>query len=145
MSANVSSRQRLQQHLGPLQVGGVKALGEPAIDQCEPYADVSTRALARPLSSEAERHAQLQGFRLLAAGLGQGLTLVPFGDVDHWRSPRRLGCLEETRAPGLLDPCVLGARQGEGTFDQRPGLFQTARVPVYLSSVRPTLPLRRRD
>ena len=77
------------------------------------------------------------------AGLGQGLTLVPFGDVDHWKSPRSLGCIEETRAPGLLDPCFLDARQIEGTFDRRPGLFQTAREHVYLSSLRPTLPLRR--
>ena len=32
VSADVASRQRLQQRLGLLEVGGVKALGEPAID-----------------------------------------------------------------------------------------------------------------
>ena len=29
------SRERLQQGLGLLEVGGVKALGEPAVDRCE--------------------------------------------------------------------------------------------------------------
>ena len=35
VSASIALRQRLQQRLGLLEVGSVKALGEPAVDQRE--------------------------------------------------------------------------------------------------------------
>ena len=48
MSASVALRQRLQQRLGLLQVGGVKPLGEPAVDRCQQLVRFGPLALLLP-------------------------------------------------------------------------------------------------
>ena len=62
------SCQLIEQRLGVLEVGGVEAFGEPAVDRREQVAGLGALALIAPQASEAGRGAQLQGFRLLAAG-----------------------------------------------------------------------------
>src|SRR5262249_55187599 len=56
-----------------LQVGGVKAPGEPAIDRCEQLAGCIALALALPQPAQAYSGLQLQGLGLLAASNGQCL------------------------------------------------------------------------
>src|SRR5262245_42497432 len=68
MPAGVTLRQGVQQRLGLLEVGGVKALGEPAVDRCEQIVGVGAPALLLPQARQAHGGAQLQGLRLLAAG-----------------------------------------------------------------------------
>jgi hypothetical protein len=53
VSAGVTLRQRLQQRLGLLEVGGVKAFGEPAVDGCQQLARVVPLALPLPQAAEA--------------------------------------------------------------------------------------------
>jgi hypothetical protein len=50
-----------------LEVGGVEALGEPAVDLHEQVVSLGTSALVAPEAGEAGRSAQLERFRLLAA------------------------------------------------------------------------------
>ena len=62
------SRYVCQQRVGLLDVGGVEALGKPAIDGRQQFIGLSTLALLLPEATEAHGGAQLQRFRLLAAG-----------------------------------------------------------------------------
>src|SRR5262245_43659463 len=68
VSAGVTLRQGVQQRLGLLEVGGVKALGEPAVDRRQQRARFVPLALLLPQAAEAHSSAQLQGFGLLAVG-----------------------------------------------------------------------------
>ena len=52
-STGVALRQRVQQCLRLLQVGGVKALGEPAVDWCHEVLGFLAFALLLPQVSEA--------------------------------------------------------------------------------------------
>jgi hypothetical protein len=70
------SRQLLQEPLRLLEVGRVKALGEPAIDRCQQRVGFGVLALLLPQSRQAHGGPQFQRFRLLAAGHVQG-TLQP--------------------------------------------------------------------
>src|SRR5882724_1081123 len=70
--------QRLQQRPGLLQVGGVKALGEPAIDRCQQVVSLGALTLLLPQATQAHRRPQLQRLRLLAAGNLQGLLITGF-------------------------------------------------------------------
>src|SRR5215510_13272212 len=72
------SPQLFQQGLGLLQVGGVKALREPAVDRGQELARVKALALLLPEASEAHGGPQLQRLRPLAAGDGEGLTKTGF-------------------------------------------------------------------
>ena len=76
--------QFLQQRLGVLQIGGVKTLGEPAIDRREQLARCSALAVLLPQATQARGGAQLPGFGLLAAGNGEGLLEAGFG-LGHIR------------------------------------------------------------
>src|SRR6266540_6953361 len=67
------SPQLLQQRPGLLQVGGVKALGEPAIDRCQQLAGFGALALAPPQPGEAHGSAQLPRLGLPTAGDVKGL------------------------------------------------------------------------
>src|SRR6516165_1665504 len=73
VSTGVALRQRLQQRLGLLQVGGVKTLGEPAVDWGEQVIGFLAFALLLPESSQTGRGAECEGFRLLILGYRNGL------------------------------------------------------------------------
>src|SRR5215470_17539627 len=62
-----------EQHFGLLQVSGVKSLGEPAIDLREERVRCGALALLLPQTRQAHGGAQLERFRPLAPGYGQGL------------------------------------------------------------------------
>ena len=64
----VLSPELLQQCLGLLQVGRVKALGEPAIDRCQEFMGFRALALLLPQAAQTHGGAQLQRFGLLAIG-----------------------------------------------------------------------------
>ena len=53
VSTGVALRQRVQQRLRLLQVGGVKALGEPVVDRCQEVMGFLTLLLLLPESSQA--------------------------------------------------------------------------------------------
>src|ERR671918_1919043 len=63
-----SSGKLLEQRLGVLQVGGVEALGEPAVDRREQVVGLGAPALVAPEPRQAGRGAQLPGLRLLMPG-----------------------------------------------------------------------------
>src|ERR1700752_2979951 len=84
VSTGIALRQRVQQCLRLLQIGRVKALGEPAVDWREERLGFDPLALLLPQPTEAHRRTQLPGFGLLAAGDGKGLLEAGFG----------LGCLQ---------------------------------------------------
>src|SRR5262249_7776330 len=64
----VLSRQLVQQRFGLLKIGGVKALGEPALDGGQQRTGFGALALLLPEARQAHGGAQLQRLRLLAAG-----------------------------------------------------------------------------
>src|SRR6266853_3692485 len=68
VSTGVALRQRVQQRLGLLQVSGVEALGEPAIDWGQELVGFGALALLLPQARQAHRRPQLQRLGLLAAG-----------------------------------------------------------------------------
>src|SRR5215217_7608503 len=68
------SPQLVEQGFGLLEVGRVKALREPAIDRCQQLAGFGLLPLLLPEATQAHGGPQLQGFGLLAAGDGDGLT-----------------------------------------------------------------------
>jgi hypothetical protein len=68
------SRQFFQQRFGFQEVRGVKALGEPAINLRQELLRFYALALLLPQPTQARRGSQLQRFRLLAAGYGEGLV-----------------------------------------------------------------------
>jgi putative transposase len=67
------SRELLQQCLRLLQVGGIKPLGEPAIDLRQELSGVIAPALLLPQPAQAHRGPQLPRLRLLAASHAKGL------------------------------------------------------------------------
>ena len=71
-------RKFFQQRFGILEVSGVKALGEPAINLRQKLVRLYALALLLPQPTQARRGAQLQRFRLLAAGYGEGLVKTSF-------------------------------------------------------------------
>src|SRR6516164_802506 len=73
VSTGVALHQRVQQYLRLLQVSGVKALGEPAVDRCQQFVGFGALALALPEASEAGGRPQLQGLDLLTPGDGEGV------------------------------------------------------------------------
>jgi hypothetical protein len=58
----------VEQRLGNLQVRGLEALCEPAVDRCEEVVSLRATAQVTPQSGKAGRGAQLERFRLLIAG-----------------------------------------------------------------------------
>ena len=107
-----------QQSFGLLQVGGVKALGEPAVDRRQQRARFVPLALLLPQATEAHGGAQLQRFGLLAVGDVQGPLQPGFRF--------RLGCprlLQEQGASEATDfgfpPAVLLLLHQGGGLGQR--------------------------
>src|SRR5262249_9730366 len=68
--------------------GGVKALGEPAIDWCQQLAGLDVLALLLPQARQAHGGAQFQRCRLLTAGHLEGPQEVHFSTLP--RRPLRL-------------------------------------------------------
>ena len=73
------SRQLLQQRFGLLQVGGVKALGEPAVDLRQELVSGSTPALTLSQATQAHGGPQLPRLGLALARYGKGLLEAGFG------------------------------------------------------------------
>jgi hypothetical protein len=76
-----SSCQLVEQRLCLFEVGGLEALGEPAVDRREEVAGFPPPALLAPQPCKADGGAQFQRFRLLGLGdadrlLKGGLALV---------------------------------------------------------------------
>src|SRR6516165_10370230 len=63
-----ASRQLGEESCGVLQVGGIEALGKPAVDWREQLACFRAPTLLAPQPGEARRRAQFERFRLLLAG-----------------------------------------------------------------------------
>jgi hypothetical protein len=82
----VLSSQGFEQGFGLLEVGGVKALSEPAIDRRQEVASFGAPVLLLPQAYQAHRCPQFQRFCLLAAGHVQS-TLQP-GFHLRLRCPR---------------------------------------------------------
>src|SRR5215831_9552475 len=95
----VALRQRVQQRLGLLQVSGVKALGEPAVNRCQQRAGFGLLALLLPQATEAHGSAELPGFSLLAAGHVQGLIETAFRLSEQRRIALRYACWGHRRGP----------------------------------------------
>src|SRR5262249_59465896 len=68
------SRQRCQERLRLLKVGGVKALGEPAIDCRQQCVGLGPLALLLPQACQAGGSPEFQGFGLLAVGGPEGVV-----------------------------------------------------------------------
>jgi hypothetical protein len=81
VSAGVALRQRRQQCLGLLQVGGVKALGEPAVERRQQVVGLGALALVLPESAQAHRGAEFEGLGLLLTSHGEGLPKTPLAVV----------------------------------------------------------------
>src|SRR5215472_5297252 len=73
------SRELLQQGPRLLEVGGVKALGEPAVNRREQFAGFIPLALLLPQPTQAHGRAQLQRLHLLATSGIEGLVKTGFG------------------------------------------------------------------
>jgi len=70
--------QVLQQRFGPLEIGGVKALGEPAVDRCEQLPRFSAFALLLPQATQGQCRAQFPRLGLLAVGHSESLLETGF-------------------------------------------------------------------
>src|SRR5712691_8956848 len=77
-------RQFVEQCLSLLEIGGVKPLGEPAVDRCQELVGFGTLTLLLPQTDQAHGGSQLPGFGLLAAGNGEGLLEAGFGLGRIW-------------------------------------------------------------
>ena len=86
-----SLAQRSEQCLSFLQVGGVKALGEPVVDLRQELSRFRPLALLPPEPGQAHGGPQFQRFGLLAASDLEGLLEVSFG----LRMPRRPASQDE--------------------------------------------------
>src|SRR5262249_22631094 len=74
VSIAVLCPQLTEQCLGFLEVGGIKTLGDPAVDRSEQVVGLGALALLLPQAAEAHGRAQLQRSGVLATGHGEGLT-----------------------------------------------------------------------
>jgi hypothetical protein len=105
------SAQLVEQHLGVLEIGGVEALGEPAIDGGEQLVSLAAFTLVGPQAGEAGRRAQLERLGALSlrdlpcqmeARLGVGATVRRLNQQKLAPEPVKLGL-----------PSPLAARVGE--------------------------------
>src|SRR5215831_20303646 len=78
VSTGVTLRQRVQQRLGLLEVGGVKAFGEPAVDLHQELAGLSALAQVLPEPTQAHCRPQFQRLRLLVMSDIEGLMKTGF-------------------------------------------------------------------
>jgi hypothetical protein len=75
------SRECIEQCLGFLEVGGIKAFGEPAINRLEQCVGLSALALALPQARQAQGGPEFEGFCLLLPGHVEGMLKTHFGVV----------------------------------------------------------------
>ena len=85
VTLTTSSSQLVEQRLGILQIGGVEALGEPAVDRRQQLARLGGLALVAPQPGEAGGGAQFPRLRLLRTG---SLDRPPIGNFRPIRSAR---------------------------------------------------------
>jgi hypothetical protein len=71
-------RQRVEQHSGLLEVGGIEALGEPAVDWRQQGASLSALAVALPQPRQARGSPEFPGFGVLLARDVQGVLKTRF-------------------------------------------------------------------
>ena len=100
-----ASRQLGEEFCGFFQIGGIEALGEPAVDRGEEIAGLSAPALFAPQTGQARRRAQFQRFRLLGLRDAdrlpkRGLALIELVFSDQ-HSP---GNPVQFRIPDMLVP-----------------------------------------
>src|SRR5262245_42305543 len=79
--ARRASPQLVEQRLRLLQIGGIEALGEPAVDRCEEVAGFGATALIAPKPGEAHDGAQLPEFGLLLSGDAEGFAIQFLGGL----------------------------------------------------------------
>jgi hypothetical protein len=84
--AGVALRQCLQQRPGLLQIGGVKALGEPAVDWRQQLARFGLLVLLLPQAAQASGRPQCESTGLLGPCYVEGLLEALFRLV-YCRSP----------------------------------------------------------
>src|SRR5262245_12107864 len=71
--------QGVEQRLGLLEVSGIKAFSEPAIDRREQRASLGARALALPQARQAQGGPEFEGFCLLLPGYVEGMLKTHLG------------------------------------------------------------------
>jgi hypothetical protein len=104
-----ASCQRVEQRPSALQVGGVKALGEPAVDWREDVVRLGTSALIAPQPGEAGRRPEFPHSCILSPGDCDG-PMEAFFSVA-WISPRQchqqiaFDAVEFCFHPTLAGPC----------------------------------------
>jgi hypothetical protein len=106
--------QRLEQRLGVLQVGGVEALGKPAVVRGQQLVRLGTAALTLPQPSEAHRRPHLQGLSLLPARHLEGLMKGCFAMGAVIRRHVPLPGTLLASCPNYLCQRPLGLGQPEG-------------------------------
>jgi hypothetical protein len=72
VSTGVALRQCVQQRLGVLEVGGVEALGEPAVDRCQQLVGFRALVLALPQARQAHGGAEFERLCLLLTSHVEG-------------------------------------------------------------------------
>jgi len=120
-----ASPQLLQQRLCLLQIGRVKAFGEPAVDRGEEVAGFGAAVLVAAHPSEAHGGAQFPEFGLLLHGDAQAFAIQILGGFGMALSQQQLAFLpvQLSREPALA--CVFDDL--EGIVEQSQGLFNSSR------------------
>ena len=131
-SPRLSSRQGVEQRLGILQVGSVKPLGEPAVGRRQQFVGFLALALGLPQAGQASGCSQLPGFRLLAAGNGQGLLETGFYLHHIRRCLAQEECTLEPIRLGQQVALPAGFQYRQGFGQQTQPLLDLANMPYSL-------------
>ena len=123
------STELVEQRLRVLEIGGVEALGEPAVDWREQVAGLSALALMRPQPGEAGRGAEFPGSGALRASAFKTANKLPF-------SLRPLGCRSPQQQLTALvrSDCFKGFMAGSS--DRTSGLLERLKGCVDLPGGR---------
>jgi hypothetical protein len=115
-----------EEFCGVFQIGGVEALGEPAVDGRKKFARLGPPALLAPEAGEARRGAQFVAPRALLSGYRQG-------GAERVLGLRRIGIWQPTGelAAQAMNFCVIAPRAGDGRCCQC--VIQGSKGFLYLS------------
>ncbi len=140
-----------EKRLRLLQILGVEAFGEPAVNRGEQFVRVPAFALPLPQACEADRRTQLPGFCLLAARPVERGEIVPFGafkvalerghpapEAQDFRVLKAflppgafdLGDLLVDQVQGILEVAVQRHTFGQERFHGRAAELAAARAPT---------------